>query len=84
MKEATGELSTTAIAVVAIAAVAAIFTLFILPGLKTSLRLSTACTSAGKSEYHITESDYQIDCVGGQCTLTDENSNKHTKTCEEN
>ena len=46
MKEATGELSTTVIAVVAIAAIAAIFTAFILPGLKGTILAKTHCASA--------------------------------------
>lgn len=46
MKEATGELSTTVIAVVAIAAVAAIFTAFLLPSLKANLRARTYCSAA--------------------------------------
>lgn len=46
MKEATGELSTTVIAVVAIAAVLGIFTAFLLPSLRASLRAKTYCSSA--------------------------------------
>lgn len=46
MKEATGELSTTVIAVVAIAAVAAIFTIILLPTLKNNIIRRTYCSSA--------------------------------------
>lgn len=46
MKEATGELSTTVIAVVAIAAVAAIFTAVLLPTLRRQLKARTYCSSA--------------------------------------
>ena len=46
MKDATGELSMTAIAVVAIAAVAGIFTLFVYPRIRASLIGSTRCQSA--------------------------------------
>ena len=46
MKEATGELSTTVIAVVAIAAVAAIFVSLILPALRSNLKARAYCSSA--------------------------------------
>ena len=46
MKEATGELSTTVIAVVAIAAVLTIFSMILLPSLKASLTARTYCSSA--------------------------------------
>ena len=46
MKDATGELSMTAIAVVAIAAVAGIFTVYIYPRIRASLIGSTQCQSA--------------------------------------
>ena len=42
MKDATGELSTTVIAIVAIAAIAAIFTVFLLPTLTAQIALSQA------------------------------------------
>ena len=56
MKEATGELSTTVIAVVAIAAVAAIFAAFILPSIRSNLKARTYCSAAVQCE----------DCSGGQ------------------
>lgn len=46
MKEASGELSMTAVAVVAIGAVALIFTTLIYPNLKTTLAHNSACSGA--------------------------------------
>ena len=46
MKEATGELSTTMIAVVAIAAVLTIFTVILLPYLKSQISARMHCTDA--------------------------------------
>ena len=46
MKEASGELSMTAVAVVAIAAVGGIFMTFVWPALKGSLSARTRCQSA--------------------------------------
>ena len=46
MKEATGELSTTVIAVVAIAAVLTIFTTILLPYLRGSIQSRMHCSSA--------------------------------------
>ena len=45
MKEATGELSTTVIAIVAIAAILAIFTAFLLPTLRAQIALTQACNN---------------------------------------
>ena len=56
MKEASGELSMTAVAVVAIAAVGVIFTTLIWPGIKKSLAHNTACASA-----------YGCNCDGSKC-----------------
>ena len=75
MKEATGELSTTVIAVVAIAAVLGIFTAFLLPSLRASLRARTYCSSAtqctacqdGKQECH-----YNIESDDGTLTVSDD------------
>ena len=53
MKEATGELSTTVIAIVAIAAVLTIFTVWLLPAMRSTIRAKTYCSSA-------------VNC--GQCT----------------
>lgn len=60
MKEATGELSTTMIAVVAIAAVLTIFTTLLLPYLKTSIESRMHCVDA----YGCT------DCSGGRCNCS--------------
>ena len=46
MKEATGELSTTVIAIVAIAAVLTIFTVWLLPAMRSSIRAKTYCSSS--------------------------------------
>ncbi len=46
MKDATGELSMTAVAVVAIAAIAALFSTLIWPTIKTNIMRSTYCSSA--------------------------------------
>ena len=46
MKEATGELNMTVIAVVAIAAVGAFFYAFVWPRVKNSISKSTTCTDA--------------------------------------
>lgn len=75
MKEATGELSTTVIAVVAIAAVLGIFTAFLLPSLRASLRARTYCSSStqcgactdGKMDCH-----YNIENDDGTLTVSDD------------
>ncbi len=46
MKEASGELSMTAVAVVAIGAIAVLFTTLILPGLKANIKRNTYCSQA--------------------------------------
>lgn len=74
MKDATGELSMTAIAVVAIAAVAAIFTVFILPRLRTSINIQTKCQSAFGC----------TDCDGTVCTcqvFSDDDGTTETIQC---
>ena len=58
MKEASGELSMTAIAVVAIAAIGVVFTTLIWPSIKTNITRSTNCSQA----YNC------IDCDGSMCT----------------
>ena len=57
MKEATGELSTTMIAVVAIAAILTIFTVILLPYLRESIQSRLHCVDA----YGCTE------CSNGKC-----------------
>ncbi|MBQ6841429.1 MAG: hypothetical protein IJO63_04880 [Bacilli bacterium] len=56
MKEATGELSTTVIAVVAIAAVLALFTGLLLPTLRSSITSRMHCSEA-----------YGCTCTNGTC-----------------
>ena len=46
MKDATGELSMTAVAVVAIAAIALVFQQLIWPAIQASIKRSTYCSSA--------------------------------------
>lgn len=73
MKEATGELSTTVIAVVAIAAVLTLFTTILLPYLKGSISSRMHCSDA----YGCTN------CTGGkcECKYDDESGNTHTVRC---
>ena len=58
MKEASGELSMTAITVVAIAAIAVVFTTLIWPGIRATITRNTNCAQA----YNCS------DCEGGMCT----------------
>lgn len=54
MKEATGELSTTVIAIVAIAAILAIFTAFLLPMMRSQIALTQACNGGpGYTAEHV-------------------------------
>ena len=57
MKEATGELSTTVIAVIAIGLIATLFGTFLLPIIKTQILSNTYCTSAVNCH----------ECSGGMC-----------------
>jgi len=74
MKDATGELSTTVIAIVAIAAIAAVFTVFLLPMLKTQITLTQACNNG--PGYTMTGKGYTVTCTtaGGTVTGTSGNS----------
>jgi len=58
MKEATGELSTTVIAVIAIGLIATLFGTFLLPIIRTQILSNTYCTSAVNCK----------DCQNGLCT----------------
>lgn len=58
MKEASGELSMTAVAVVAIAAIGVVFTTLIWPSIKSNIVRSTRCTQATNC----------TDCSNGMCT----------------
>ncbi len=92
MKEATGELSTTVIAIVAIAAILAIFTAFLLPTLRSQIALSQACSNG--PGYTVTNRDGSSVTCGNAtgtgvnrtwtCTYTPANgsaSRNGTKTC---
>lgn len=78
MKDATGELSMTAIAVVAIAAIALIFQQFIWPGIQQTIQRNTYCSQT-------------INCVcpkqAGElcnCTYLNEAGNKQSIRCPNN
>lgn len=58
MKDATGELSMTAIAVVAIAAIGVVFTTLIWPNIKANIERSTYCSQA----YSCTGTGTLLDC----------------------
>lgn len=90
MKEATGELSTTVIAIVAIAAILAVFTVFLLPTLRAQIALTQSCTNG--PDYNIDNDDgSKVICgpASGQgkdrkwtCTYqAADGSQKGTKTC---
>lgn len=87
MKEATGELSTTVIAIVAIAAILAVFTVFLLPTLRAQIALTQACNS-GPGVTIEENGKYTIKCEGTasdkewQCNYEDtEGKQKSSKTC---
>ena len=89
MKEATGELNMTVITVVAIVAVGGLFTLFVWPAIRRSIRLNSACSSAGNTEYKTTENDGAvIECntsgLKGKCRLTEKGGKTHEKQCDTN
>lgn len=63
MKEATGELSTTVIAIVAIAAILAVFTVFLLPTLRAQIALTQACSNGPGYEVE-NEDKSAISCEG--------------------
>lgn len=91
MKEATGELSTTAIAIVAIGLVLAIFTTILLPIIRTQITLSQACNSgpgyavvnADGSQLYC-EKDVKVLNDGSRtwnCQYTDKNGKLSEKFC---
>ena len=55
MKDATGELSMTAIAVVAIAAIGVVFTTLIWPAIKDNITRSTRCSQTYKCDDAVTD-----------------------------
>ena len=59
MKEASGELSMTAVAVVAIGAIAVLFGTFIFPNIKNSLERQQLCSAA-----------FGCTCSGGTCACS--------------
>ena len=76
MKEASGELSMTAVAVVAIAAVGVVFTTLIWPGIKANITRSTKCSQAFNCVASTTNQDMQT------CSYCEDEACKQTKTVE--
>ena len=74
MKDATGELSMTAVAVVAIAAISVVFTTLIWPAIKNNITRSTYCTQS-----------YNCDCSANDgmcsCFYLDENGDEKPVSC---
>lgn len=72
MKDATGELSMTAVAVVAIAGIAALFGAFVWPTIRTTVVNRTKCSNA-----------QQCDCNGTTCSclVYDDAGNTEKVTC---
>lgn len=87
MKEATGELSTTVIAIVAIAAIAGLFTVFLLPMLRANIVLGQACGNGPGYQQNEGNNSYSVSCTGNagdtawNCTFTS-GSRTTTKNCE--
>lgn len=73
MKDATGELSMTAIAVVAIAAIGVVFTTLIWPNIKANITRSTNCSQIIRCD----------SCDGKvcQCKYLDENDQEQPVVC---
>jgi len=75
MKEASGELSMTAVAVVAIAAIGVVFTTLVWPAMKRNIERNANCTNA-----------YSCQCTDGKCTclyLADDSSDPVQIVCPE-
>ena len=72
MKDATGELSMTAIAVVAIAAIGVVFTQLVWPAIKANITRSAHCSEA----YGCTGSGDML-----TCSYLDENGTSKTVSC---
>lgn len=75
MKDATGELSMTAVAVVAIAGIAVVFTTLVWPNIKANIERNTYCSQA-----------YHCDCDGGgkcTCSYIKDDGTDGTVTCPE-
>ena len=78
MKEASGELSMTAVAVVAIGAIAVLFTTLILPGLRANIKRNTYCSQA----YNCDETKKKGELI--LCHYTDENDKEQDVYCNIN
>lgn len=79
MKEASGELSMTAVAIVAIAAVGVIFTTLIWPAIQNGLRKNTYCTQAYACDTsQCTKADSTMSC---KYTADDGNAKSITCPC---
>ena len=77
MKDASGELSMTAVAVVAIAAVATLFATVILPAIRGQINTRLNCANV-----------VNCDCTAGKktcnCTYLDESNNEKSVKCPNN
>lgn len=88
MKEATGELSTTVIAIVAIAAIATLFTVFLLPILRSNIVLGQACNN-GAGYTQTNDDNSSITCTGNagdaqwNCTYKYANGKTTTRGCKQ-
>lgn len=76
MKEASGELSMTAITVVAIAAIAGVFTMVIYPRIKANIVMQTKCST----KFNCTNCNGQT-C---ECQTATEDGTYETITCPDN
>lgn len=75
MKDATGELSMTAVAVVAIAAIGVVFSQLVWPAIKRNIERSAHCTES-----------YNCQCTGNglcNCSYLDENDQVQAIQCPE-
>lgn len=71
MKEASGELSMTAVAVVAIAAVGVLFTTLIWPSIKSGITASTRCSQAFNCQPEGTSGKVKCEyCKDDDCSTT--------------
>ena len=77
MKEASGELSMTAIAVVAIGAIAVIFTTFILPNIKATIIRNANCSQA----YNCSKPNAK---GLAKCSYLDKNNKPQPVSCQMN
>jgi len=75
MKDATGELSMTAIAVIAIAAIGVVFTQLVWPAIKANITRSAKCSEA----YACGKPDKDTGLL--TCSYLDENGNAQTVSC---